>query len=66
MTTRPSSVDALYKVRKGVVDIVDVPDVAHVAVDGRGDPNDAQFAEAVQALLRVAYSVHFFAKKQHR
>lgn len=63
--TRTTDVGALYKVRKGKVDIVDVPDLAFVAVAGRGAPDGEEFAAALQALYAVAYGAHFLAKKEY-
>lgn len=53
----------LYRARKGTVDIVDVPELGYVAVDGTGAPADAAFADAVAALYAVSYGAHFVAKK---
>ena len=56
-------VDALYKVRKGEVDFVDVPEFGFVMTDGSGAPGGAAFAEALQALYSVSYGAHFALKK---
>jgi hypothetical protein len=55
----------LYTVRKGVVDFVDVPEFGFVVVQGGGDPEGAEFAEAVQALYSVSYGAHFLVRKQY-
>ncbi|WP_027344352.1 GyrI-like domain-containing protein [Hamadaea tsunoensis] len=45
--------------------VVDVPELAYVAVDGHGDPNtSAAYAEAVEALFGVAYAVKFASRKE--
>lgn len=65
MTTRTATgVEALYKARKGKVDLVDVPPLGFVVVRGRGDPNGPEFADAVQALYTVSYGAHFLLKKE--
>jgi hypothetical protein len=56
--------EALYRGRKGRVEIVDVPELGYLAVAGEGDPNGPAFAAAVQALYTVAYGAHFLAKKR--
>lgn len=63
MTTSTGS-EALYKVRKGVVDIVDVPELGFVLVSGQGAPDGQAFADAVQALYTVSYGAHFLLKKE--
>ena len=42
-----------------------MPEFGYVAVDGRGDPNGPEFADAVQALYSVSYGAHFLIRKQH-
>lgn len=57
------SVAPLYKVRKGHVDFVDVPELGFVTIDGAGAPSGAEFAEALAALYSVSYGAHFAARK---
>lgn len=64
MSTMTTEIDTLYKVRRGRVDIVDVPELAYLIVEGNGDPNGAEFREAVQALYAVSYGAHFAVKKE--
>ena len=46
-------------------EIVDVPEMQFIMVDGHGDPNTAQeYADAVEALYAVAYKMKFMSKKQ--
>jgi hypothetical protein len=66
MTATSPNVDTFYKVRKGVVDIVTLPELSFVAVDGRGDPEGPEFADAIQALYSVSYGAHFLIKKRYR
>ena len=64
MATAASVLD-LYRGRKGRVDLVDVPELLLVAVDGHGDPGGPDFAAAIQALYGVSYPAHFLIKKRH-
>lgn len=59
-----TGIDALYRGRKGVVEIIDVPDLGYVVVAGRGAPEGPEFTEAVQALYAVSYAAHFLLKKE--
>jgi hypothetical protein len=65
-TTGDPLIDALYEVRKGKVEFVDVPELAFVVVDGGGDPGGDAFSDAVQALHAVSYGAHFAVKKAGR
>jgi hypothetical protein len=56
-------VSSLYRVRRGDVNIVDVPELGYVLVDGAGPPDGAEFAAALTALYAVSYSAHFLLKK---
>jgi len=60
-----ASVEALFKVRKGAVDIITVPELGYVAVEGQGSPDGQEFADAIRALYAVSYGAHFLARKQH-
>ena len=57
------AIDGLYKVRKGKVEFVDVPELVFVMIDGRGAPGGAAFTDALEALYTVSYSAHFAVKK---
>jgi hypothetical protein len=65
MAGTATSVDALYKVRKGAVDVVTVPELGFVAVDGHGGPDGQEFADAISALYSVSYGAHFLVRKRH-
>ena len=56
-------VDALFKVRKGKVEFVDVPELAFLVIDGGGDPAGEAFGDAIRALYAVSYGAHFALKK---
>ena len=54
----------LYKPSAQKVEIVDVPQMNFLMVDGEGDPNTAQsFSEAIKALFPLAYTLKFMVKK---
>ena len=61
-TTGFPEVDALYKVRKGTVEFVDVPEFGFVMADGGGGPDGQAFADAIQAIYSVSYGAHFALK----
>lgn len=44
--------------------IVDVPELAFLMIDGRGDPNTApEFSRAIEALYTIAYTAKFALKR---
>jgi hypothetical protein len=44
--------------------LVEVPDLAFLMIDGHGDPNvSAEYAEAIQALYSIAYTLKFAIKR---
>lgn len=54
----------LYNPSKGKVEIVDVPEMNFLMIDGRGDPNTSRdYKEAVEALYAVSYTLKFMIKK---
>jgi hypothetical protein len=54
---------SLYSPSAKAVSEVDVPDFNFLMIDGRGDPNTApEYAEAVQALYALAYTLKFMLK----
>lgn len=56
---------ALYAPPKGKFTEVDVPELAYLMVDGKGDPGKAQeYFDAVQTLYSVAYPLKFASKKE--
>jgi hypothetical protein len=64
MTTTSLDPATLYDVRRGAVDIVDVPELEYFVVDGCGAPEDGDFGAALQALYGVSYTAHFLLKEQ--
>ena len=63
-STGDAWIDALYKVRRGKVDFVDVPELGFVMIDGGGAPEAPAFSDAIQALYSVSYGAHFALKKE--
>jgi hypothetical protein len=54
----------LYSPSARKVDIVEVPAMNFLMVDGEGDPNTAQsFADAIEALYSISYTLKFMVKK---
>ena len=54
----------LYKPSAKKVEIVEVPQMNFLMVDGEGDPNTSQsFTDAIEALFPLAYTLKFMVKK---
>lgn len=54
-----------YRARPGRFEIVDVPVLRYLMVDGHGDPNTSPaFTEAVTALYPLAYALKFASRKE--
>ena len=51
-----------YRARVGEFRLLDVPAHRYLMIDGEGDPNAPAFAEAVETLYPVAYSLKFASK----
>lgn len=57
----------LYKPSAKKVEIVEVPQMNFLMVDGEGDPNTSQsFSDAIEALFPLAYTLKFMVKKGDR
>ena len=55
----------LYRPSAARFELVDVPPMNFLMIDGRGDPNTAQaYQEALEALYAVAYKVKFISKRE--
>ncbi|MFD2417723.1 GyrI-like domain-containing protein [Amycolatopsis pigmentata] len=53
----------LYSAPSNEFTVIDVPELRYIAVDGRGDPNTSTaYANAVEALYRVGYTLKFASK----
>lgn len=54
----------LYGASAKKVEIVEVPQMNFLMVDGEGDPNTAKsYSEAIEALYPISYTLKFMAKK---
>ena len=55
-----------YRARKGVFDLVEVPPLRYLMIDGTGDPNtSAEYRDALATLFPVAYRLKFLSKREH-
>lgn len=57
---------ASYSAKRDTPQLIDVPDLQYLMIDGHGDPNGAAYAEAVGTLFPVAYALKFAGKKAGR
>lgn len=53
----------LYNPRPGEVELVTVPDMKYIMVDGRGAPEGESFSQAIGAIYNLAYTMKFRSKK---
>ncbi|REJ07360.1 hypothetical protein DY023_03950 [Microbacterium bovistercoris] len=54
-----------YRAARGRVDLITVPPLSFLMVDGHGDPNTApEYRDAVGALYPLAYKLKFFSKRE--
>ena len=54
----------LYNASAKKVEIVEVPQMNYLMMDGEGDPNTSQaFQDAVEALFSLSYTLKFMIKK---
>ena len=54
-----------YTARAGVFDLIDVPELSYLMIDGHGDPNaGGPFSEAITALYSVVYKLKFTSKNE--
>ena len=55
---------SLYAAKQGACDLVDVPQLSYLMLDGEGDPALPAFGRAVGALYSVAYAIKTGRKKK--
>lgn len=55
---------ASYRARHGVFDVVEIPPLRYLMIDGHGDPNTQPYADAIATLFPVAYKLKFMSKKE--
>jgi len=53
-----------YTAPRGSFEIVEVPPLQYLMIDGHGDPNTQEYADAVSTLFPVAYKLKFLSKKE--
>ncbi|MHC2999369.1 GyrI-like domain-containing protein [Microbacterium sp. HJ5] len=53
-----------YRARRGVFDVIDVPPLRYLMIDGHGDPNTQAYGDAVSTLFPVAYKLKFLSKNE--
>lgn len=54
----------LYKASAKKMEIITVPKLNYLMIDGTGDPNNSkQFQEAIEALYSLSYTIKFMIKK---
>lgn len=54
-----------YKAKRGKFEVIDVPDMQYLMIDGSGDPNESKdFSQSFEALYPVAYKLKFASKKE--
>ena len=64
MTDAFDVVTRLRSVRAGQPQVVDVPEIGFLMLDGKGDPaSDPAYTEAVEALFAIAYGATFHLKR---
>ena len=55
----------LYRPKLKKIDIVDVPAMNFLMIDGKGDPNTAkEYTDAIEALYSLSYTLKFMVKKR--
>ncbi len=63
--TLVSERERLYRVSAGKPDIVHVPEMSFVMIDGHGDPNTSQdYRDAIEALYALSYTLKFALMKE--
>lgn len=51
-----------YKAKRGVFEVVEMPRLRYLAIEGSGGPDSADFASAIETLYPVAYTLKFYSK----
>ncbi|MFP5022415.1 GyrI-like domain-containing protein [Pseudonocardia phyllosphaerae] len=55
---------ACYSARRNRPELVEVPDLRFLMIDGHGDPNTEVYADAVGALYPLAYTIKFASRRE--
>lgn len=53
-----------YRARRDSPEVLDVPDLQYLMIDGHGDPNTPVYEAAVASLYPLAYTLKFASKKE--
>jgi hypothetical protein len=53
-----------YSAPRGAFQIIDVPPMRYLMIDGHGDPNTQDYADAVSTIFPVAYKLKFLSKRE--
>lgn len=54
-----------YRAPRGSFEVIEVPALRYLMIDGQGDPNTStQFTEAIEALYPLAYKLKFASKNE--
>lgn len=53
-----------YTAPRGAFEIIDVPPMRYLMIDGHGDPNTQSYADAVSTIFPVAYKLKFLSKRE--
>ena len=53
-----------YRGRRGVFEIVELPPVRYLMIDGHGDPGGQPYADAISTIFSVAYRLKFMSKRE--
>ena len=53
-----------YAARPGRFEVIDVPPLQYLMIDGHGDPNGGEYADAISSLFPVAYKLKFLSKRE--
>jgi hypothetical protein len=54
----------LYSPKGKEIQVLDVPEMDFIAVDGVGDPNKSPYFEAAETLFSIAYTIKFMVRKE--
>jgi hypothetical protein len=52
-----------YRAKRDAPQVIEVPDLRYLMIDGRGDPNTEVYLDAVSALYPVAYALRSASRK---
>lgn len=56
---------ATYKAKNHIIELIEVPPMRYLMIDGHGDPNTSpEFKKAIETLYPVAYKLKFASKQQ--